>query len=135
MTFHLRIARPVTDLERSAGIYTLGLGLVELGRFVDHAGFDGVMLGRPDLHWHFEFTRSRHSRISPAPTPEDLIAIYLPDRGAWEESCARMLAAGFAMTKSFNPYWEQCGRTFVDPDGYRVVLQNDHWTPDQSSFR
>jgi hypothetical protein len=25
---------------------------------------------------------------------------------------------------AFNPYWDRSGRTFEDPDGYRVVLQN-----------
>jgi len=127
MTFHLRIARPVSDLERSVAMYARGLGLSELGRFEDHAGFDGVMLGRPGLDFHFEFTRSRHGRITPSPTPEDLVVIYLPDHGVWVESCARMRDAGFTATKSFNPYWEQRGRTFIDPDGYRVVLENDHW--------
>jgi hypothetical protein len=27
----------------------------------------------------------------------------------------------------FNPYWDRRGRTFADPDGYRVVLQNSPW--------
>ncbi len=26
-----------------------------------------------------------------------------------------------------NPYWDKLGRTFEDPDGYRVVLQNADW--------
>ena len=34
-----------------------------------------------------------------------------------------MKAAGFKQVTSFNPYWEIRGRTFVDPDSYRVVLQ------------
>ena len=56
---HLRIARPVTELERSATMYCRGLGLKEVGRFEDHQGYDGVMLGAPGLPYHFEFTRSR----------------------------------------------------------------------------
>ncbi len=28
---------------------------------------------------------------------------------------------------SFNPYWDACGQTFEDPDGYRIVLQNAEW--------
>lgn len=31
--------------------------------------------------------------------------------------------------RSFNPYWDQRGKTFEDPDGYRVVLQNASWPP------
>ena len=28
---------------------------------------------------------------------------------------------------AFNPYWNVNGKTFVDGDGYRVVLQNRSW--------
>lgn len=30
--------------------------------------------------------------------------------------------------KAFNPYWDRLGLTFEDPDGWRVVLQNDAWS-------
>ncbi len=123
----VRIARPVTDLERSVAMYVHGLGLRVLDRFEDHAGFDGVMLGHPDLSFHFEFTHCRHDPVAPSPTPEDLVVIYLPDQGEWSEAAERMLEAGFVRSTSFNPYWQQRGQTFADHDGYRVVLQNDHW--------
>ena len=53
--------------------------------------------------------------------------LYLPDARAWEQRCAALRAAGFVEVRAFNPYWERCGRTFADPDGYRVVLQNAPW--------
>src|SRR5216117_1123775 len=59
MPTQLRIARPVSALDRSVDMYRKGLGLMEIGRFENHAGFDGVMLGRPDLQYHFEFTYRR----------------------------------------------------------------------------
>ena len=34
-----------------------------------------------------------------------------------------MMAMGFAPVPSTNPYWEARGKTFEDPDGYRVVLE------------
>ena len=37
------------------------------------------------------------------------------------------IAAGFQAVSSSNPYWERAGRTFEDPEGYRVVLQNAQW--------
>jgi catechol 2,3-dioxygenase-like lactoylglutathione lyase family enzyme len=125
----LRIGRPVSDLERSAAMYREGLGLVELGRFQDHEGFDGVMLGRPDWSCHFEFTYCRSHPVKPAPTPEDLVVFYMPDRSEWERLCRSMRAAGFAEVAPFNPYWQRRGRTFEDNDGYRVVLQQDEWDP------
>ena len=47
MTLHLRIARPVTDIERAANMYCQGLTLRNLGSFRDHEGFDGIMVGAP----------------------------------------------------------------------------------------
>ncbi|MGB5102475.1 MAG: hypothetical protein WBO04_04040 [Steroidobacteraceae bacterium] len=40
---------------------------------------------------------------------------------------AAMYAAGFVAVQPYNPYWSRLGRTFEDPDGYRVVLQNAGW--------
>lgn len=65
---HLRIARPVSDLARAAAMYREGLGLRELARFEDHAGFDGVMLGYDGAGWHLEFTHCRAHPVVPAPT-------------------------------------------------------------------
>ncbi|HEX5685944.1 MAG TPA: VOC family protein [Ideonella sp.] len=124
---HLRLARPVTHLARSVALYRDGLGLNVLGSFEDHEGFDGVMLGQPGAGHHFEFTCSRNHPVPPTPTPEDLVVLYLPDAAEWRMACERMQAVGFLPVPSFNPYWDERGRTFVDPDGYRVVLQNAGW--------
>jgi catechol 2,3-dioxygenase-like lactoylglutathione lyase family enzyme len=123
----LRIARPVRDLPRSIALYAAGLGLEVLGQFHDHDGFDGAFLGHPGHALHFEFTSCRRHPIVPSPTPEDLWVFYLPDRNAWSQACARMLAAGFAQVPPLNPYWAVRGATFEDPDGYRTVLQNAAW--------
>jgi hypothetical protein len=39
-----------------------------------------------------------------------------------------MELAGYRAAPSFNPYWDRSGKTFEDPDGYRVVLENSSWT-------
>jgi YycE-like protein len=124
---HLRIARPVTELAATVTQYGRGLGLVELGRFEDHEGFDGVMLGLPGADFHFEFTHCRTRPVRPAPTPEDLLVFYHPAQTEWDQACSRMLEAGFIEVSSFNPYWAIKGRTFEDGDGYRVVLERDDW--------
>ena len=124
---HLRIARPVSDLERSLHLYRDGLGLREIGRFADHAGFDGAMLGLPGMDYHLEFTFCRSHPVPPSPSDEDLLVFYVADRAEWQSACGRMLAAGFTAVEPFNPYWRQRGRTFVDHDGYRVVLEQSAW--------
>ncbi|MES2609116.1 MAG: VOC family protein [Pseudomonadota bacterium] len=127
MHIHLRIARPVSDLARSVAQYTQGLGLEQLGSFKDHAGFDGAMIGTPGAGFHWEFTFCTSHPVVPAPTPEDLLVFYVPQPEAWQARCEAMRNAGFAETEPFNPYWASSGRTFEDPDGYRVVIQCTAW--------
>lgn len=125
----LRVARPTDRLAEIAAMYRAGLDLVELGRFCDHDGYDGVILGREGCDWHLEFTMHATVPALGRPSPEHLLVLYLPDRLEWEAATTRMIAAGFAVVASENPYWDRLGRTFADPDGYRVVLQNGSWPP------
>jgi hypothetical protein len=105
-------------------MYCRGLGLRVIGSFLDHEGFDGVMLGLAGSSCHFEFTHCRSHPVAPSPTPEDLVVFYLPDEAEWQTACRSVLAAGFRQVPSFNPYWDAHGRTFEDADGYRIVLQH-----------
>ena len=127
MTPRLRVARPTDDLETVVRFYRDGLGLAVLTSFQDHDGFDGVMLGHPGAPWHLEFTTRHGHRAGRAPTPDNLLVLYLPDRAEWLAARARLEAAGHSPVPAFNPYWDRLGRTYEDPDGYRVVLQNAAW--------
>ena len=124
---HLRVARPTDDLEAVVRFYRDGLGFEVLSEFHDHDGFDGVMLGHAGAGYHLEFTRKAGHPARRAPTEDNLLVFYLPERAEWDAAVARMQAAGHAPVPSFNPYWDRHGRTFEDPDGYRVVLQNAAW--------
>ena len=123
----LRVARPTEQLGAVARQYTVGLGLNELGRFDDHEGFDGVMLGHPDCGWHLEFTHKHGEALEHAPLEDDLLVLYLPEREEWSQACDRMDAAGFLRVPACNPYWDRDGVTFEDLDGYRVVLAQRTW--------
>lgn len=124
----LRVARPTDCLEDVVRFYTDGLGLTVLGSFQDHDGFDGVIVGGPGAPYHLEFTHPRGHMAGRAPTQDHLLVFYLPDAAEWQAAVDRMQQAGHEPVPSFNPYWEQAGRTFEDPDGYRVVLQNASWS-------
>ena len=126
---HHRIARPVRDIARARRAYCEGLGWVVLGAFEDHEGFDGVMVGAPGASFHFEFTRCRAHPVAPAPTPEDLLVVYVPLPDEWRARCGSLVAAGFREVGPFNPYWASRGRTFEDADGYRVVVSSEAWAP------
>jgi catechol 2,3-dioxygenase-like lactoylglutathione lyase family enzyme len=95
--------------------------------FADHAGFDGVMLGRFGWPYHLELTHRRDEPIEPRPTAEDLLVFYLPDRGEWQRAVRRLHDAGARTVAPANPYWDLHGITVEDPDGYRIVLVNDAW--------
>jgi catechol 2,3-dioxygenase-like lactoylglutathione lyase family enzyme len=124
----LRVARATDRLDEVVRFYVVGLGLEELGTFEDHEGFDGVIVGTPRALYHLEFTHQRGHAVGDAPTKENLLIFYLPDKDEWKSAVDRMEAAGFAPVPSLNPYWDRHGRTFEDPDGYRVVLQNAAWS-------
>jgi hypothetical protein len=100
-----------------------------LYQFTDHDGFDGVMLGHKDAAYHLEFTRKTGHASGKAPTQENLLVFYLPDREIWQRAVKRLEDRGYKPISSFNPYWDQNGKTFEDPDGNRVVLQNTSWPP------
>lgn len=123
----MRVARPTDRMEEVVRFYRDGLGLEELGSFEDHEGFDGVMLGLAGHPCHLEFTRQRDHEVGRAPTMDNLLVFYLPDPDAWRAAVERMAANGYEPVASYNPYWDLNGRTFEDPDGYRVVLQNAEW--------
>lgn len=128
MQVHLRVARPTDHLEAIVKMYREGLDLEIIASFEDHQGFDGVMLGNPGVGYHFEFTRQHNHQVGRAPTKDNLLVFYLPDREDWDTRCRRMETAGFKPVPSYNPYWDRLGKTFEDLDGYRVVIQNADWS-------
>jgi len=99
MEIHLRVARPTDRLDDVVRFDTEGLGLASLGAFAHRA-----------------------------PSADNLLVFHLPDEREWREAVGRMIGSGYEPVPSFNPYWDQVGRTFEDPDGYRVVLQHAAWS-------
>lgn len=124
---HLRVARPTDDLNAVVRFYRDGLGFQVVGEFKNHDGFDGIMLGHPGAGYHLEFTRKHGHAAGRAPTDDNLLVFYIPDRDEWERAVRRMERLGYAQVEPANSYWKKQGATFCDPDGYRVVLQNDAW--------
>src|SRR4051812_13557046 len=117
----LRIARATDNIDALLPFYVDGLGFQVLTRFEDQQGLSGIVLGHPGQSYHLEFTHHRGHRIGRAPNLDNLLAIYLPQRLAYQAAVNAMLEAGFRPVPSTNPYWDLHGKTFEDPDGYRVV--------------
>jgi catechol 2,3-dioxygenase-like lactoylglutathione lyase family enzyme len=114
----VRFARHTERLPEILRFYGDGLGLPELGRFVDHDGYDGVFFGLPGTGAHLEFT-SGGQHAAPPSHPETLLVLYLGSAEAVEEMARRV---GTEPVEAANPYWRTNAVTLADPDGFRVVL-------------
>ena len=123
----IRIARPTNDLNRMSQMYKDGLGFEILSEFKDHDGFDGIILGIPESMYHLEFTQNQKIKVVKAPTEENLLVFYISDQREYEHICRNMKDSGFNKVDSLNPYWDRSGSSYEDPDGYRIVIQNDIW--------
>ena len=125
---HLRIARPTVDMDAAVRFWVEGVGLELYGR---QPGDDGTLeelafIGLRGASWHLELVRD--TEIQPAPTPEDLLVLYL-EAPLDEALLARIEAAGGIRTPSRNDWWDRGGVTFADPDGYLLVLTSRSWSP------
>jgi catechol 2,3-dioxygenase-like lactoylglutathione lyase family enzyme len=119
----VRVARQTGRLDAVVAFYREGLGLPEIGRFVDHDGYAGVMLDLPGTDAHLEFTATEHVAV-PVAHVEDLLVLYL---GGQQEVDRLVAQAGARLVTSANPYWDRVGVTVEDPDGFRVVLVAGSW--------
>ena len=114
-----RIARPVGDLERSTIFYRDVLGLRVLASFEGHSGYDGVFFALPGGA-ELELT---HGPSGPVPSSdEDLLVLYARDDADFRSVVERLTSAGAERLEAPNPYWNVWGATFLDPDGYRIVI-------------
>ena len=123
----LRVARPTNHLSRIVKMYEHGLGLQKLSEFHNHDEFDGVILGHHNYPYHLEFTYHHGSNIEVIPHKDSLLVFYMPEKQLFTLTCANLEAAGFIAVESFNPYWEEHGKTYEDIEGYRLVLSGLKW--------
>jgi catechol 2,3-dioxygenase-like lactoylglutathione lyase family enzyme len=118
----VRLARPARDLIRSTWFYRDLIGLSPVGGFENHDGYDGVFFALPGGA-ELELTAGP---AQPAPsTDEDLLVLYVRTWAEVEAIGTRLTAAGVTRIPNRNPYWNRSGLTFLDPDGYRLVIAAD----------
>jgi catechol 2,3-dioxygenase-like lactoylglutathione lyase family enzyme len=115
----VRLARPARDLPRAMRFYRDLIGLPAVGSFENHDGYDGVFFALPGGA-ELELTTGP---TQPAPsTDEDLLVLYVRTWAEVEAIGARLTVAGVTRIPNRNPYWNRSGLTFLDPDGYRLVI-------------
>lgn len=124
---HIRIARPSLDLAAAKHFYVDGLGLSVLYEEPHSPGHSALlMVGMPAASWHLELTHQAESSISPQPTEDDLLVLYLA-MPIPADLIASLEEAGGTRVPAHNSYWDQWGITIADPDKYRLVLCTRSW--------
>lgn len=117
----LRVARHTANLEQIIFFYHDLLGLEVLGNFEDHNGYNGVFLGLKNTGWHLEFTTSAHAPQH-EPDDDDLLVFYQHSTVDYEALQQKFEAHHIKRIPAKNPYWNANGCTYLDPDGYRIVI-------------
>ena len=122
----VRIARPAKDLTATKAFYVEAVGFGVLAQWEDHEGYDGAVLSIGDATRQLELLQ-QHG-VTPTPTSEDQIVLYLGSIEAVANMTQRIQAAGHRAVLSPNPYWERDGaECFVDPDGYWLIISPSSW--------
>jgi len=116
-----RLARHTKELQPIVNFYCGILGFEILGRFEGHNHYDGVFIGKPNSDWHLEFTVSgelpKHQSDD-----DDLLVFYADDETEFFGICKKLECNKVQSVASKNPYWNDNGKTYVDPDGFRIVI-------------
>jgi len=116
-----RAARHTNNLQAIADFYINLLGLKLLGEFKNHEGYHGVFIGLPGDAWHLEFTISADVPLH-QPDNDDLLVFYPDTEKEKDGILERLKQAGVTVVIAKNPYWNNNGHTFLDPDGFRIVI-------------
>jgi catechol 2,3-dioxygenase-like lactoylglutathione lyase family enzyme len=119
----LRVARHTNNLEKIKSFYIDILGFELLGSFVNHDNYDGIFIGKPNLDWHLEFTKSND--LANYIFDEDDILVFYPETILeYKNLINNLLNNTYSTITSNNPYWNENGKMFLDPDGYRIVISD-----------
>jgi catechol 2,3-dioxygenase-like lactoylglutathione lyase family enzyme len=117
-----RSARPSDQLPALKRFYVDLLGCELLGEWLDHSGYDGLVVGDRARHWEAEFLHQRGAQSPPPPSDEHLLVFYVQDETEIHLIADRLKDSGLVLRRHPNPYWETRGVFVLDPDGYGVVI-------------
>lgn len=119
----LRIARHTNNLEKMEDFYVNILGFERLGGFQNHNKYDGVFIGKSDLDWHFEFTKSEE-KANHIFDEDDITVLYPATISEYTIFINRLIDNNISFITSKNPFWNYNGKMFLDPDGFRIVISD-----------
>ncbi len=64
------------------------------------------------------------------PDEDDVLVFYTFYEKSYSELISKLHGTNSEVVKAKNPYWDSNGRTYLDPDGFRVVICHRDWRYD-----
>lgn len=119
----LRVARHTSNLDEIEDFYVNILGFERLGGFQNHNNYDGVFIGKSGLDWHFEFTQSKENAKHTF-DEDDVTVLYPATILEYDVFLNRLIDSNISILPSKNPFWNENGKMFLDPDGFRIVVSD-----------
>lgn len=117
----LRFARHTNDLEKIKSFYLNVLGFQLLGEFKNHDDYDGIFIGKPNLDWHLEFTKSNEI-VNFEFGEEDYLVFYFNNIIEYNLIIEKLNSNKINFINSKNPYWNDNGTIIKDPDGFNIII-------------
>ncbi len=120
-----RYARHTTNLLQLEKFYIEVIGLQKLGGFENHAQYDGIFLGLPNVGWHLEFTTSPDKPLSKF-DDDDALVFYVHSKMELNAIKRKLATKNIQLEKPKNPYWVENGIMISDPDKFKIIFSIDH---------
>ena len=117
----MRFARHAQNLKKMQHFYVTLLGLSVVGSFKNHNGYDGIILGCDGGSWQIELTTSDDKPFH-SYDEDDLLVLYFDSLKQYEDTIERLNNERVIEFAPLNPFWEENGKLYKDPEGFRIVL-------------
>ncbi|MDM1071383.1 VOC family protein [Empedobacter brevis] len=118
-----RSARHTNRIKEIETFYTKILNLDILGDFKNHNGYDGLFIGKANTDWHLEFTTSSDD-VNHQFDEDDCLVFYPETQEEYEAVIKNLEFYRIEPIQAKNPYWNINGISFLDPDGFVVIVSS-----------
>lgn len=118
-----RSARHTNRIKEIETFYTKILNLDILGDFKNHNGYDGLFTGKANTDWHLEFTTSSDD-VNHQFDEDDCLVFYPETQDEYEAVIKNLEFYRIEPIQAKNPYWNINGISFLDPDGFVVIVSS-----------
>lgn len=118
-----RSARHTNRIKEIETFYTKILNLDILGDFKNHNGYGGLFIGKANTDWHLEFTTSSDD-VNHQFDEDDCLVFYPETQNEYEAVIKNLEFYQIEPIQAKNPYWNINGISFLDPDGFVVIVSS-----------